>query len=239
MDETKKPYRTDSLSANIALNDDFYYNFHKFRVEWEPPKEDGFGGYIKWFVDGNLVTAVDGDDLQLTSNTEIPSEPMYLVMNLAVSKDWGFPDAYFLGCPHKCWSCLDPKCACALPKGFCKNLPQLLKSNPFVCINLKMSMAIPWVARHRIDPQKSSSRHTKMFTNFTTKKHLWRKLNSEVDHACQMQTVEPKLEELALKTQFVCARIIGLDLTVWRTMLLSNLRHPQTLTHMATLSNGW
>lgn len=123
MDETKKPYRTDSLSANIALNDDFYYNFHKFRVEWEPPKEDGFGGYIKWFVDGNLVTAVDGDDLQLTSNTEIPSEPMYLVMNLAVSKDWGFPDAYFLGCPHKCWSCLDPKCACALPKGFCKNLP--------------------------------------------------------------------------------------------------------------------
>jgi hypothetical protein len=84
----------------------------------------GYGGYLKWFVDGQLVTAVYGDDLQQTSQTEIPSEPMYMVMNLAVSKDWGFPDAYFLNCPKKCWSCLDPACrSCALPSGFCENLP--------------------------------------------------------------------------------------------------------------------
>jgi len=78
---------------------------------------------MKWFIDGNLVTAVYGDDLQETSQTEIPSEPMYLVMNLAVSKDWGFPDAWFLDCPKKCWSCFDPECTCALPKGFCESMP--------------------------------------------------------------------------------------------------------------------
>ncbi|CAB9513078.1 Beta-glucan synthesis-associated protein KRE6 [Seminavis robusta] len=127
-DPTTKPYQTDSISANMALGNDFYENFHKFRVEWEPPEEEsGYGGYIKWFIDGKLVTAVYGDDLQNTSQTEIPSEPMYLVMNLAVSKDWGFPDAYFKDCPKKCWSCQDPACACALPKGFCDNMPTSLE----------------------------------------------------------------------------------------------------------------
>ena len=69
---------------------------------------------------------MDGRDLHATSKTEIPSEPMYVVMNLAVSKDWGFPDAYFKGCPKKCWSCLDPDCACALPKTFCSSIPTSL-----------------------------------------------------------------------------------------------------------------
>ena len=123
MDQTKKAYRTDSISANFALNKDFYDNFHKFRIEWEPPEESGSGGYVKWFIDDRLITAIDGDDLFTTSHSEIPSEPMYLVMNLAVSKDWGFPDAYFKNCPKKCWSCLDPECACGLPRGFCDNMP--------------------------------------------------------------------------------------------------------------------
>jgi hypothetical protein len=52
---------------------------------------------------------------------------MYLVMNLAVSKDWGFPDAYYKNCPKKCWSCLDPECACALPKKFCEHIPTSLE----------------------------------------------------------------------------------------------------------------
>ena len=122
-DPTKKAYRTDSISANFALNKDFYDNFHKFRIEWEPPEESGSGGYVKWFIDDRLITAIDGDDLFATSHAEIPSEPMYLVMNMAVSKDWGFPDAYFKNCPKKCWSCLDPDCACGLPRGFCDNMP--------------------------------------------------------------------------------------------------------------------
>lgn len=122
-DRTMKPYRTDSISANFGLNKDFYDNFHNYRIEWEPPKESGYGGYIKWFIDDQMITAVEGDDILATSHAEIPSEPMYLVMNLAVSKDWGFPDAYFKNCHKKCWSCLDPECSCGLPKNFCKNMP--------------------------------------------------------------------------------------------------------------------
>ncbi len=126
-DESKEPYRTDSLSANIALTEDFYENYHRFRIEWEPPEDAGYGGYVKWFIDDKLITAVDGYDLHSTSQTEIPSEPMYLVMNLAVSKDWGFPDAWFKNCSKKCWSCLDPDCACALPKSFCAHIPTSLE----------------------------------------------------------------------------------------------------------------
>ncbi len=125
-------YQTDTVSVNFWLNSSFYEDFHKFRIEWEPPVEHmvdspsplSRGGYIKWFIDDKLVSAIVGDDLQKVSETEIPSEPMYILLNQALSKDWGFPDAYFLNCPKKCWSCLDPKCACALPKNFCKkNIP--------------------------------------------------------------------------------------------------------------------
>ena len=76
-DKTKLPYRTDSLSTNTPLDESFYEAFHKFRVEWEPPEESGYGGYIKWFMDGKLVSAVYGDDMMETSQSEIPSEPMY------------------------------------------------------------------------------------------------------------------------------------------------------------------
>ena len=96
-------------------------------MEWEPPNEISAGGYLKWFLDGHLIAAIHGDSLQEASQTEIPSEPMYLIMNTAISKDWAFPDAYFLNCPNKCWSCLDPDCACALPKGFCDNLPAMME----------------------------------------------------------------------------------------------------------------
>jgi hypothetical protein len=75
-------------------------------------------------MDGTLIVALFGDSMQQTSQTEIPSEPFYLIMNTAISKDWAFPDAYFLDCKHKCWSCFDPRCAqCALPKGYCRNFP--------------------------------------------------------------------------------------------------------------------
>ena len=127
-----KAYQTDTVSINYWLDETFYDRPHKFRIEWEPPTETmadspsalSRGGYIKWFIDGKLIAAIVGDDLQEVSDTEIPSEPMYLILNQALSKDWGFPDAYFLNCPKKCWSCLDPACLCAMPPGFCEeNVP--------------------------------------------------------------------------------------------------------------------
>lgn len=125
-------YQTDTVSVNFWLNESFYTDFHKYRIEWEPPVDDmenspsslSRGGYIKWFIDEKMIAAMFGDDLQNVSQTEIPSEPMSVLFNLALSKDWGFPDAYFKNCEKKCWSCLDPECKCSLPRNFCqKNVP--------------------------------------------------------------------------------------------------------------------
>ena len=58
----------------------------------------------------------------------IPEEPMYLVLNTAISHQWGMPEP----CDHEhcsaCWHCYDctnPDCQCSLPNGMknCKNLP--------------------------------------------------------------------------------------------------------------------
>jgi len=129
MNHQAQSYRTDSLSTNLPLTQDFFEEYHTFRMEWEPPSDtnDNHGGYVQWFVDNQLVSAVYGDDLRATSKTEIPTEPMYLVMNLAVSRDWGFPNATLKNCTKECYSCHDPECACAMPHGFCDNLPTALE----------------------------------------------------------------------------------------------------------------
>ena len=117
-------YQTDAITGNHFLTPSFHEKMHRYRIEWEPPFENSTGGYVRWYLDNVLFFGLSGDDLFEHSQTEVPSEPMYLIMNTAVSKDWGFPDAWFLNCKHKCWSCLDPKCQeCALPKGYCDNLP--------------------------------------------------------------------------------------------------------------------
>jgi hypothetical protein len=110
----------------MFVGDSHFAQQHTYRLEWEPLSSSG-DGYLRWYVDGSLVQGVPGESLRL-SGTEIPSEPMYLLMNMAISKDWAFPDAYFLNCKHKCYECDNPKCrACALPEGFCENLPAYLE----------------------------------------------------------------------------------------------------------------
>lgn len=146
-EKEREIYQTDAISTNLYLRDDHFHHQHIYRMEWEPPSDDdGNNGYLKWFLDGQLIAAVHGDTLQATSQTEIPSEPMYLIMNTAISKDWGFPDPYYLNCPKKCWSCFDPACrACALPAGFCDNFPA--------------AMQIDYVRVYQ-NKNDSSSRHT-------------------------------------------------------------------------------
>jgi hypothetical protein len=119
-------YQSDALSANMHLNESNYMTQHKYRVEWDPPEEDGTGGYIKWFVDDNLMYGVFGESLAITG-AEIPSEPMYLLMNTAVSKNWGFPAPCPDGCKCKCFECGNPDCACALPAGYCDNFPSYME----------------------------------------------------------------------------------------------------------------
>ncbi|GMI22957.1 hypothetical protein TeGR_g3736 [Tetraparma gracilis] len=60
--------------------------------------------------------------MNITGST-IPSEPMYLIINTAVSSTWGFPAPMPAGCKCKSFECGDPDCECAFPPGFCANFP--------------------------------------------------------------------------------------------------------------------
>ena len=115
-------YQADALSANRGLNTSHYTNQHIYRVEWEPPDEDGSGGYIRWYTDDVLLYGITGSNLH-TTGSEIPSEAMYLLMNTAVASSWGFPKPCPEGCSCKCYECGNPECACALPTGYCENFP--------------------------------------------------------------------------------------------------------------------
>lgn len=115
-------YQADALSANLQLNESHYQNFHRYRIEWEPPHDDGTGGYLKWFTDEEFVFGVYGKTLEFMK-TEIPSEPMYFIMNTAVSSHWGFPQPCPEGCKCSCFECGNPDCACGLPSGYCHNFP--------------------------------------------------------------------------------------------------------------------
>ena len=79
-------------------------------------------GYIRWYMDGKFMYAIDGANLDITGSS-IPSEPMYLILNTAISSTWGFPAPMPEGCKCKTFKCGDPACECALPPGFCDNFP--------------------------------------------------------------------------------------------------------------------
>lgn len=115
-------YQSDAVSANTDLTKDFFDHFHKYSVEWEPPEHNSTGGWLKWYLDGKLLYGIKGETLGLT-NTEIPSEPMYLLMNTAVASSWGFPKPCPDGCKCDCYECGNPECSCGLPDGFCENMP--------------------------------------------------------------------------------------------------------------------
>jgi len=115
-------YQADALSANMGLKQTHYADQHKYRVEWEPPEKNGTGGYVKWFVDDMLMYGISGDSLALTG-AEIPSEPMYLLMNTAVSQNWGFPLPCPSGCKCSCFQCGKRECMCGMPEGYCDNFP--------------------------------------------------------------------------------------------------------------------
>jgi beta-glucan synthesis-associated protein KRE6 len=115
-------YQADALSANTQLNHSHYQTQHAYRLEWEPPEANGTGGYLKWFTDEEYVFGIFGKSLELTQ-TEIPSEPMYFIINTAVSSHWGFPQPCPEGCGCSCYECGNPDCACGLPEGYCNNFP--------------------------------------------------------------------------------------------------------------------
>ena len=87
----------DSLSAISHLNETFYDSHHTFGVDWDP------GNYLRWYVDGLFTYEINSNALKemeaivegksvTIGERMIPIEPMYMIMNLGMSKDFGEVD---------------------------------------------------------------------------------------------------------------------------------------------------
>uniref|UniRef100_A0A7S4JAL0 GH16 domain-containing protein n=1 Tax=Odontella aurita TaxID=265563 RepID=A0A7S4JAL0_9STRA len=125
-DSNAKDYWSDAISYNRQLRDEHFARTHKYRVEWEvPDNETGNPGYLHWFLNDRLVLKLNGTVLADQGlGTEISSEPSYILMNTAVSSQWGFPGECPSGCPCKKYDCRSRnwKEKCGFPEGFCDML---------------------------------------------------------------------------------------------------------------------
>ena len=128
-------FQADAVGVAHQLTASHFNRTHTFRLEWQP----GPGGRIDWFSKGyniNETLSMTGDglgedwvhayalhdkSLRDLMGSQIPIEPTYLIMNIAVSSTWGFPYDTPSWC-EKCYDCDDPKCACTFYPGFCKML---------------------------------------------------------------------------------------------------------------------
>jgi len=111
-------YMADAISANTKLKQTHYENLHTYRLEWLP----GENGYIKWYLDNRFIYGINANALNETGAI-IPEEPMYLILNTAISSTWGFPQPCPEGCACDCYDCRKTECACAIPSGMGKNFP--------------------------------------------------------------------------------------------------------------------
>lgn len=124
----------DAISLNSDLYETHFEDHHTYRLEWQPPRRtqddssSSSSGYLEWWLDDEFIFGVEGESLEQLTGSEIPFEPMYMILNTAVSHRWGMPEP----CPKDqcgacwiCYDCLNPECQCSLPKGMqnCKNLP--------------------------------------------------------------------------------------------------------------------
>ena len=95
----------DSISAVSHLNSSFYTGQHTFGVDWAP------GEYMRWYVDGLFAYEINPNALLPRTGTYsngtqytigermIPVEPMYIIFNLGMSKDFGEVDIENLQIP--------------------------------------------------------------------------------------------------------------------------------------------
>ena len=134
----KQAFQADAVGVAHQLTPAHFNRTHTFRLEWQP----GPGGRIDWFSKGHRINStfsMEGDGLgkdwvhayglrdeSISSlmGSMIPIEPMYLIMNTAVSSTWGFPFDTPDWC-EKCYDCDDPKCACTFAPGFCNMLKDM------------------------------------------------------------------------------------------------------------------
>lgn len=59
----KSDYWSDAISYNRQLSEQHFNSSHIYRLEWDVPTEDK-DGYLHWFLDGQLVLAINGTGLR-------------------------------------------------------------------------------------------------------------------------------------------------------------------------------
>lgn len=89
-------YQMDALSANWGIHTGAYTSFLKYQLEWVTGEE----GYIRWMLEGHPIFEIPaeaildiGEDATRSNpNKVFPEEPMYIILNVALSQQWGaFP----------------------------------------------------------------------------------------------------------------------------------------------------
>lgn len=135
----KQAFQADAVGVVHELTESHFKKPHTFRLEWQP----GRGGRLDWFVKSykieneNGTMYVEGDgkgqewvhafgiedkSLEELTGAQIPIEPSYFIMNVAVSSTWGFPYDRPDWCPKDCYDCANPQCACSFYPGYCQML---------------------------------------------------------------------------------------------------------------------
>lgn len=79
----------DSISAVHNLNASFFEAFHTYAFDWLP----GPAGYIRWYLDGQLIYEINSAALKGQANSRnqsvgdrnIPAEPSYININVAMA----------------------------------------------------------------------------------------------------------------------------------------------------------
>ncbi|KAJ1458594.1 beta-glucan synthesis-associated protein-domain-containing protein [Pelagophyceae sp. CCMP2097] len=118
LDHGPDTYTADAISANTPIGKTHFDDLHTYRVEWDPRSTGG----MRWFLDDQFIYSIEAASLAVTG-AKVPDEPMYVLLNTALSSTWGFPAPCPPGCKCDCFDCKDPACACAISPGFCETLP--------------------------------------------------------------------------------------------------------------------
>ena len=105
--------QTDAFSADVSLAETHFEDFHEYTLEYE----SGDGGFIRWSIDGVRIFEVTDAQLRRWHNVsvggrligelrsrQVPTEPMYIVLNVDMSPKWGWPTTMY----SQCGSCAHP-----------------------------------------------------------------------------------------------------------------------------------
>lgn len=146
----KSDYWSDAVSFNRQLEETHFNSSHVYRLEWDVPTEEK-DGYLHWFLDGKLVLAINGTGIREGgTGSEVSTEPMYILLNTAVSSQWGFPITCPANCPCKEYDCNSNNYAqrCGFSDGFCDLMTKGKKSPQY---------KIDWVRVYQ-DPSKKEQK---------------------------------------------------------------------------------